>query len=43
MEKSLILPPFCSFVGMNDTLEQDSELVPRSVLKFGKKVRKINR
>ena len=43
MEKSLILAPFCSFVSLNDTQELEPDLVPRSMLKFSKKVREINR
>ena len=43
MEKSFILAPYCSYMNLNDTLEQEPELVPRSVLKFSKKVREINR
>jgi len=43
MEKSLILAPFCSFISLNDTQELEPDLAPRSMLRFGKRVREINR
>lgn len=43
MEKSLILAPYCSLINLDDTQEPEPDLAPKSMLKFGKKVREINR
>ena len=42
LEKSYVLAPFSSFVCLNDTMEEEPEIVS-GVLRFGKKVREINR